>query len=225
MTLRGLLNARPYPGRGCLLAVTGPQRYMVYFVTGRSPASRSRSLAVAQSGAVDVTDTRLEGEHDSLRHYRAVSTSGEWQVVGNGDHVESVTRALAAGQDPHSIMTALTVEPDPPIYTPRIWLGARRGRSDLAPIFGYARRRLDGGVDRVIWSVSDLTSGWGVLLSTYEGTAEAVRTAFCPSEVALAAVDGPSLLSEVWEALDPTIRVGAVLVTPDSQIPPSVVLP
>jgi IMP cyclohydrolase len=214
-TVRELLASRPYPGRGLLLGAVAGRRLVVYFVTGRSIASRSRRLVARPSGDLDVTDTQLEGKIDPLRHYRAATRRNGWQVIGNGDHVEGVAAELAIGTDPLTIMTGLTVEPDPPISTPRIWLALRCEGVDAAAIFGYLRRRADEGIDRVVWSVSGLASGHAVLLSTYEGTETDVRPVQAPVEVSVAASDGPGLLSELWSGLNPDLRVGAALLTPD----------
>jgi IMP cyclohydrolase len=207
-----LLEGRPYPGRGCVLANTaedGP--VLAYFVTGRSEASRARELVVRDDAAVLVRATGQGSEHDALRHYQAVARAEGWLVVGNGDHVSPVTASLVAGNDMGTALDPHSCEPDAPIFTPRICLAS--GPSGR-PVFGYVRRRPDGGMDRVTWSVADLAEGGAVLLSTYDGTVEGVRPSRCPVETATGSGTAAELLDELWAALSPDLRVGAVAVRP-----------
>lgn len=116
-----ILGTRGYPGRGCVSARLADGRlYLAYFLTGRSEASRSRTVELQPSGDVQVRDTS-GGDHDDLRHYVAAVRREGWTVVGNGDQVEPLASALAAGKDPASAWAEHTYEPDPPIFTPRIW--------------------------------------------------------------------------------------------------------
>ena len=207
-----LLAGRPYPGRGCVLANTsGDGPVLAYFVTGRSEASRSRELVVGDDDSVLVRATEQGSGHDALRHYQAVARSEGWLVVGNGDHVSPVTASLVAGNDMGSALGRHSCEPDAPIFTPRICLAS--GPSHR-PVFGYVRRRTDGGMDRVAWAVSELAVGGAVVLSTYDGTVEDVRTSRCPVEAATGATGAADLLDELWAALSPELRVGAVAVRP-----------
>ena len=53
-----VLESRPYPGRGCLATrTTTGLLCFVYFLTGRSPASRNRKLTVLDNG-------RYRGQRD-----------------------------------------------------------------------------------------------------------------------------------------------------------------
>ena len=212
ITLTDLLGGRPYPGRGCVLAnVPGDGLVMAYFVTGRSEASRARELVAGDDGAVLVQATGEAAEHDVLRHYQAVARSRDWLVVGNGDHVPPVTASLAAGDDMGTALAPHSCEPDAPIFTPRICLAS--GPSG-APVFGYVRRRPDGGMDRVAWAVADLAEGEAVLLSTYDGTVETVQASRCPMEATTGVDSAAELVDELWAALSPDLRVGAVAVRP-----------
>jgi hypothetical protein len=75
-----------------------------------------------------------------------------------------------------------TYEPDPPILTSRICLATHS--SDTGPdcLIGYARRsdRGDGATDRVIWSTTTIAAGSGVLMTTYDSTADEVHATTAP---------------------------------------------
>jgi IMP cyclohydrolase len=136
-------------------------------------------------------------------------------VVGNGDHVTAVHGDLTRGRDIYDIMATISVEPDPPIYTPRIWIAVRTGDPATPSMLGHVRQRRDGGITRSFASVSDLPDGHGVLLSTYDGTPENVTATNATLDVTTAATDPESLLDEVWRSLDERLRVAAMLLTPD----------
>lgn len=207
--LRETVLDRAYPGRGTVAARLQDGRlYLAYFLTGRSPASRRRTIVVQPFGEVQVKDTS-GGNHDSLRHYVAAVERDGWTVVGNGDQVEPLAFALAKGTDPASAWAAHTYEPDPPIYTPRIWLAFRH--SDNALFVGSATRseRSDGSPDRLLWMPDAPPVGTGVLLTTYAGTADAVITSGNPVSITTTAADADTLLGEMWNALDPALAVAA----------------
>lgn len=210
--LHETLLARSYPGRGLVAARLPDARLCLsYFLTGRSAASRSRSFAASPSGDVRVEDTS-GGPHDDLRHYIAAVRRGGWTVVGNGDHVEPLASALKAGTDPASAWAAHTYEPDPPIFTPRIWLAVRG--ADGALLLGSARRsaRPGGSADRLLLMPEGLQAGEGFLLTTYTGTAEDVVTSGTPVGITTSAEDGNQLLNQVWSALHPDLAVAALVV-------------
>lgn len=213
--LHDLLRQRTYPGRGCVAARLPDGRlYLGYFLTGRSPASRSRSIDVQPSGDVQVRDTSGK-DHDSLRHYVAALRREGWTVVGNGEQVEPLATSLAAGMEPLAVWAAHTYEPDPPIFTPRIWLAVRH--ADGALLLGSASRsaRPDGGADRLLWSPEALPVGAAVLVTTYKGSIKSVQTSGLPVSATTSASDPEALLQEMWTALDPTVAVGALVAPAD----------
>jgi IMP cyclohydrolase len=215
------LASRPYPGRGILVARTGDGALcFAYLVTGRSASSRARELRVAPNGDVAVADTSGSGEADALRHYVALAQRGDWVVLGNGDHVEPLATALAAGEQVSTAWAAHTFEPDPPIFTPRIWLARYVDGTRPACLMGYVRRsgRGDGGADRVAWAFDELSAHSGVLMTTYAGTVTDVVPSLAPVEVTIAATDADDLLDEVWDGLAPQLRVAALTVAADDVI-------
>lgn len=73
------------------------------------------------------------GEHDALRHYVALARRGAWWVLGNGDQVVPIADDLAGGADLATAWGRHTFEPDPPIYTPRIWLAGQGSAERTSP--------------------------------------------------------------------------------------------
>lgn len=216
LALVDALRTRPYAGRGCLASrLADGSLWFAYFLTGRSEASRSRALKLDQhrDGDLRVVDTRRGGEHDALRHYVAAARRGRWTVMGNGDQVEPLADALAASMEPASAWAAHTFEPDPPIFTPRVWICAD---AEERVLVGSARRstRPDASTDRGLWMPETLAPQSGILITTYSGTAEDVITSGLPLDVGVEAATGEELLDVTWDALEPSLRVAAFVAQP-----------
>jgi IMP cyclohydrolase len=210
--LSAALLARPYPGRGCIVARSASGRLsLAYFLTGRSEASRNRQLRVTGPNEVAVIDAD-GGPHDVLRHYVSVARRGSWTVVGNGDQVEPIADALAAGAEPVAAWSHHTYEPDPPIYTPRIWVAIDGSSREETTLFGYARRsgRPDGSANRVVWSPESFDASSGALMTTYDGSVTDVETSPAPVDVTASFTTPQQLLASVWESLVPAVRVAAL---------------
>lgn len=218
-SVSSVLLGRPYPGRGCVVGRVGDgSLWFAYFLTGRSPASRSRALEVRPDGEVAVVDTSGAGGGDPLRHYVALARRKGWTVLGNGDQVEPLATALAEGAAVTTAWAARTYEPDPPIFTPRIW-AVHEGETGQV-MLGSARRsgRPDGSADRLVLLPETLPAGSGVLVTTYAGTVEQVVPSGLPIDVSLAARTGEEFLTEIWESLPSTLRVAALVAQPDGPV-------
>jgi IMP cyclohydrolase len=214
-TLDAVLNRRTYPGRGLVAARTrSGTLFLGYFLTGRSAASRSREFTVQADGDVAVRDTSPSRAHDDLRHYVAAARRGGWTVVGNGDQVVPIADDLAAGADIEMAWARHTYEPDPPIFTSRIWLAIRTPADDC--VLGFARRsERDDATDRVAWSVGALTPGSGVLMTTYDGTADQIIATRAPHDIRTESASAQELADEIWSALPKAVRVGAFVIDPE----------
>jgi IMP cyclohydrolase len=216
LSLAEVLAVRSYPGRGCLAARSNDGTLgFVYFLTGRSQASRARELVVVDGGDIAVRG-RSGDSHDSLRHYVAGARRGSWVVVGNGGQVVPVAEALQAGRAVPDAWRQHSYEPDSPIFTPRIWLVHNHdARTDA--IVGYVRRGREGaGADHVAWAAETVEPGTGILMTTYAGTEAEVVTTTAPEDVRVRAASVTELLAEVWTELRRELRVGAFAVTPET---------
>jgi IMP cyclohydrolase len=206
------LALRAYPGRVCLVAITPSHGVrFIYALTGRSESSRARSLRV-QPSKVEVVDERESADSDPLRHYLAGIRAGSWTVLGNGDHVEPLAEALCqtptSNVDIERAWLSHTFEPDPPIYTPRIWIAARElptGRRELWA--GAVSRSDSGSPSHRVWSIDGLAVGTGMMLTTYSGP---VAIPVPDGDVVPVRIGDDAVIDEVWAALNPALRVSAI---------------
>ena len=191
-----------YPGRGIAIHRHHDDHLeWIYVVTGRSEASRARTLLVDDDrvAVVPVGD----GEHDQLRHYSCVRVVGAALVVGNGDHVDTIAEAVHAGADLQAAVAGIDPEPDPPILTPRIAVVA--WRDPARPVTVIAVRDVAGVTERMIEQV-DLAVGEGVLVHTYGGSVDPV---VADARVHPFTVDQPGtdVAGRLWHGLAPELRV------------------
>lgn len=211
--VRDVLASNRYPGRGLVAARSRHcELGIVYFLTGRSAASKDRdflpvddTLAVVPSG---------DHDFDPLRHYTAVTRTPEWVIVGNGDQVSTIEARLVEQVGVYDAVQDLAYEPDPPLCTSRITMLAHREEDRL--VLSAARHsRADRAEPDVMGvSIGSLGAGEAVILTTYESDGEAVATAAPYVEGTTEAFTLDELLDEVWAALNPDLRVMAVAVAP-----------
>ena len=213
--LKDTLADNHYPGRGVLWCRTGDGTTLgAYFLTGRSPASKARTLHRTPAGELIVAPSDAR-EHDHLRHYVAARQTGNRLVFGNGEQVATVSDRLTSGQAPLLALDGLDYEPDPPIFTPRLTVIA-----DTLPgggaWFGAARRSTGDrtATNRLTLHVSDLAPGEAVLMTTYQSDGQEIATGSPFLEVRTPAGTPRDLLEELWSALRPELRIAAAVFTP-----------
>lgn len=196
------LGSSPYPGRGLIIGRSDEGLFGIYFLTGRTAASRQRRL-VASCTNLSVEST-TSGQEDELRHYRAAGLFGRHLIVGNGRHVDEL--GGKAGDIPDArVLSSLDPEPDAPIHTARI--AAIIDLESQSLLVGAARRTPHGSTDHIGVSTDDVRLGTGILIATYVGPVAAPRTWAAPTWI-----DVESSLeaqaSSTWDALDSELRVG-----------------
>ncbi|MEU9788217.1 IMP cyclohydrolase [Streptomyces phaeochromogenes] len=212
--LQQVLEENPYPGRGVLWARTGGGALCGgYFLTGRSPASRSRVL-LRRTGELTVAPTG-PAERDALRHYPAAREGTHWLVFGNGEQVATITERLTDGASPAAALDQLDYEPDPPIFTPRISVVVDLDGPGTA-WFGAARRSLSGrsASNRLTVAVTELEPGDCVLMTTYVSDGREIVTGAPFIEARTTAGSRDEFVDEVWNALNPELRVAAAAFEP-----------
>ena len=186
-----------YPGRAVFVYRDRRSAlWWLYFLTGRSDASRDRRLRYAIDRLL--VEPTASTAPDELRHYACTRSSSLGVVVGNGDHVD----VLASAPDLRSAIDEIDPEPDPPIHTPRIAIVLPEGPGAPSVV---AVRRLDHTIDRHITSVT-LDAGHGVAILTYGGTADDIEVDAVPRSFA-ADLEAPGLASAIWSGLKPNLRV------------------
>ena len=200
-----------YPGRGIAVHRHHDGRLeWLYFLTGRSKASRARTLhAVADRVTVVPIDA---GGHDDLRHYSCVRALGPTLVIGNGDHVDQLADGILAGRTVADLAVTIEPEPDPPIETARIALiatGNATGTEELTPVLVLASRSIDGHTERLLEPV-ELAAGAGLIIHTYGGGVDDVTT-----DAGIHRFDaggpGTDVAGRLWHALDPELRVAVAV--------------
>lgn len=217
--LGDVLRGNRYPGRGVLWCRTGNgQPVGGYFLTGRTAASKARTLRPTPEGHLAVRPAGDTPGHDSLRHYVAARQVGGGRVVfGNGEQVDTVADRLEAGLGAADALDGLDYEPDPPLHTPRLTVVADTHPAGPA-WFGAARHSASGraATDRLTLRVSGLEPGEGVLMTTYRSDGTEVATGAPFTEVRVTAPNRAELLDIVWSSLTPELRVAAATFTPES---------
>ncbi len=108
-----------YLGRVIFVGKTFDVRpFAAYFVTGRSPSSRSREVVDYPVGhVVTVEPLDKTQEQNEILHYPAILYDDDFVVVGNGTHTEEIFQSRDEKQL-EKILDKWGVEPDG--YTPRI---------------------------------------------------------------------------------------------------------
>jgi hypothetical protein len=198
------LGESPYPGRGVLIfGSVGGALALVYFLTGRTDASKQRTL-VADGGSLTAASTAGQGG-DPLRHYRAAVRIGDWDIVGNGEHVDQLATALSRGESWEQALSTVDPEPDPPLFTARIFVAANRSTRQI--VIGGARSRYgDQVTERILDFIDNLRAGDGMLITTYRGSPDDPTPAATPvwvgCDVAL-----ETMMARAWDALDGRYRV------------------
>lgn len=147
-----------YPGRG-LIHHIDPDGTVgwIYFVTGRSDASRSRRLRQERESLFVEPITGDPDDH--LRHYACARVVNEHLIIGNGDHVDMLAERIA---DLATAVATIEPEPDPPIWTPRIALALGEDPRAIA-VSGPP-----GHIERRNTPLA-LAPGQATLLTTYAG--------------------------------------------------------
>ncbi len=116
------LGENVYPGRGIVLGLTPDERHLVqvYWIMGRSPASRNRVLLREGESVKSESLNAALVPNPALVIYYAVRRVGNCHVVSNGDQTETIVDALERGQRFEDALRTREFEPDVPHYTPRI---------------------------------------------------------------------------------------------------------
>jgi IMP cyclohydrolase len=203
MDVASVLSEAPYPGRGILICRTKNDGLCaIYWLSGRSEASRHRSLV--QDG-INLLAVSLDGASDDpLRHYRAAHHGRRYDVIGNGDHVDEIAGALHRGELPASAINRLTPEPDS-LGTPRIVSVVDRSTEGV--IVGAARPNPSGeGIEHALLHAECISEGTGILVATYKGNPTNPSSWATPTWTDVSKGLG-EILHSVWEAIPPSFRV------------------
>lgn len=198
----------PYPGRGLIAGTLDEDRpFALYFVTGRSQASRGRHLEMYTDRVLVAANS--EDSDDPLRHYTCLRASEDLTVVGNGSHVDEMFGALRSGSDFYMALSEHSFEPDAPIFTPRIAAAISTTRSGRVTSVGSVVRGPFGSEVRSCMSVGAMPPGSGLAVFTYQSDGETIETdgqprwAYSHGSLELVA-------ESLWNQLDARFRVALI---------------
>jgi IMP cyclohydrolase len=167
-----VLKNKEYPGRLIIIGkdLPGKNMIIVYAITGRSPSSQARRIAITREGAwVKPTDEKiLEKGNRDLLIYPAI-LYGHGIAVSNGKQTSDIRNNLSPEVDPVDILSSALnhweYEPDAPTFTPRIsGCVLPEGKAALSII----KRDIDGSSSRDYFKIPMLP-GKGKMISTYSG--------------------------------------------------------
>ena len=203
------LAANRYPGRGIVIGQSSSGFWVqLYWIMGRSPASRARVLVQEGSQVRSQATQAMPGQDQSLLVYAAMDAVRNRHVVSNGDHTDQVIQLMKNGRDFRNAIWGMEYEPDPPNLTPRI-VGVLEVRGDGAGAWlGVVKPNiLDGSTLRCSYDYEELSPGLGWCITTYAGDG-APPPAFAGEPLLLPLEgDEQALASAYWEALHAENRV------------------
>lgn len=201
-----------FPGRVVVLARTPVGELLAgVAVTARTYAARRVRIEHTDDGAV-LAPWPPRRTHDPDERQVLAAADDRWCVVGDGAHVETVAKRLAAGTDPRLALFDLDADDDPPTFTPHLtvvverttghaWLGAARHSEGLRP-----------GADVSVTALADLLPGEAVVLTSFDPAAEPgpFPVAARRHRDAVTRAGGAiTLLDELWGAVRGPHRVAA----------------
>ncbi len=203
------LSSREYPGRVVIIGQdsSGINTVIIYAITGRSPSSQARKLAVEENAiwAQPTDEEALKKGNRELLVYPAVRFTTRGIAVSNGKQTSDVGTALARSQNAVEVLSSSLstwdYEPDSPIFTPRISGCVLPGRKAA---LGIIRRGADGASQRKFYDIP-LNPGRGKMITTYSGENKDPLSSFTgePVGVGIQAKRADEMAEAVYEALGP----------------------
>jgi len=222
-SLFNLLRSGEYFGRLIGIGLTTEKNiFLLYGVTGRSPASRARRLVRRKEGIFTepLAEIALDHGQKELLIYPAILFN-QGVALSNGQQTKDIAEKLAPGRDnPETILKEAlanwSYEPDAPIFTPRINACLVLG----GPLAMAIIRRGENGQSLHEYYSLHLNPGEGYLLATYQGPNLQPPPSFSgpPLNFMTSKLKAQEILAEFYEALAPSegkddFRVAAASVT------------
>jgi len=197
------LSNSPYPGRGVAVCRTSNDGLCaLYRITGRSAASKHRALVPDDRGLR--VDDLGGSDDDPLRHYRAARIDGDVEIIGNGDHVDTMARSTIPGSSVDEVYRLLEPEPDD-LGTPRVAAAIEISTGSVT--IGGARRETSGpGSQHHMLGPTSVAVGTGLLIATYTGNPNSPSPWAGPLWISSARTMHQQI-EEIWNAVDQECRV------------------
>ncbi len=201
-----------YPGRIIVIGRApsrGDGAVVVYAITGRSPSSQARRLAIRERAVwTEPSDKEVLSKGNiELLLYRAIAL-GRGIAVSNGRQTEDIVNVLnqaGAGASPEDVLAQSladwSYEPDAPHFTPRIAGCVLPGsRAGLAIV----KRNINGSPEKAFHAWS-LVAGQGKLIATYAGREDNPLPPFRgdPLNIEIAEETPAAMAGALFESLGP----------------------
>ncbi len=206
-----LLRKNPYPGRGLVIGRSSVEDawLMIYWIMGRSTASRNRKFVVdGHTLRTQPIDTR-QMENPELLIYDAMLELPNVYLVSNGDQTRTIYDALLAGSTFDAALEKREREPDAPHYTPRIsgMLNLQEYPGVVTLSILKANQANPALTDRFLYHPAKSPRGYGVGLTTYHGDGNPLPS-FSGDPLFLPCIGSvENVLESYWNTLNADNRV------------------
>lgn len=199
------LQHNQYPGRGLVVgrAALEDAWLIVYWIMGRSAASRNRQFVVEgttlRTEPIDVSKLA----DPSLLIYEAMLELPSTYLVSNGDQTRTLYDMLQAGATFDAALATREREPDAPHYTPRI-----SAMLELRPSSAVTLSILKANpvnpehTDRFTYRPAAPAAGFGVGLTTYRGDGNPLPSFSGDPLLLPLAGSAEAVLDAYWNALN-----------------------
>ncbi len=213
------IQQNAYPGRGLVIGRSGQGQalslrdeqtwLMVYWIMGRSAASRNRHFVVSGSSLRTEPVDASRMERPELLVYEAMLELPGLYLVSNGDQTRTIYNALHSGGTFDAALATREREPDVPHYTPRIsgMLDLRQNAAEVTLSILKANKADPAYTDRVTYRPVVPLAGFGVGLMTYAGDGNPLPS-FAGDPLFLPLIGGAEeALEAYWNALNADNRI------------------
>ena len=164
------ISENAYPGRGIVLGRNHENSWIViYWIMGRSSNSRNR-IFTYENGILrtEAADSSMV-EDPSLIIYNAMRDLGDYIVVSNGKHTDTICKGLEDGKSFYTALHSVKHEPDAPNYTPRISGIIQRKEGAMSLSIISKSDFSNEQSEHCFYRYTDIFPGYGYCLTTYLG--------------------------------------------------------
>ena len=205
-----LLGKNDYPGRGIIAGKSknGRNAVIAYFITSMSDVGKNRVIVEQGDDVIAHSFNMAAGSDAGPATYYPVKTFENAIIVSNGDHTDTVLRSLSKGEPFVKALETRRHESDAPNFTPRICAVAELNGQNYTYKFAILKSGNDNGtVCQRNYYCYEPENGLGHLIRTYKCAGIPVQSFDGEPERVKISDDINAFTNDIWENLDPEIRV------------------
>ncbi len=205
-----LLGKNDYPGRGIIVGKSknGRNAVIVYFITSMSESGKNRVIVEQGDDAVVHSFNSASVSAQAPMTYSPVKAVDSSIVVSNGDHTDTVCRAIAKGDSFMKALESRRHEADAPNFTPRICAVAELNGQNYTYKFAILKSGNENGtVCQRNYYCYEPENGLGHFIRTYKCAGIPLPSFDGEPERVKIPDDINAFTNDIWENLDPEIRV------------------